>query len=154
MVSRTLVLAALLALTACSGEKKLPQVHASYEPPSGFSFVSEQGGPTPRATFAPGLQLARFSTPLGSTDADAVAAALPALADLGDGWTVLNSRAGTLPVGPVFRVELQKGGDRALHYLVPRAHGFLDLSFTAPESRYGPLEAKVEMSLTHLKAEP
>jgi len=154
MGSRTWILAAVLALAACSSEKKLPQVHASYEAPNGFSFVGEQGGPPPRATFAPGLSLTRFSKPLPSGDADAVAAALPELAGLGGGWAVLNARAGTLPVGPVVRVELQKGSDRALHYVIPRAQGFLDLAFTAPESSYGPLEAKVEMSLSHLKAEP
>ena len=146
--------ATICLLAGCSSEKHLAQVRATYEPPNGFEFAGEKGGATPTATFAPGLVLARFGAPLPSTDPDALAAALPQLEGLGGGWSPLNARAGTLPVGPVVRIELQNGGDRALHYVVPRQHGFVDLSFTAPEESYGPLEAKVEMSLTHLKVEP
>ena len=58
-------------------------------------------------------------------------------------------------MGPVFRVELRHDdGVRAHHYVVPRAHGFLLLSFSAPEATYGPLEARVERSLSSLKADP
>ncbi|MBS2033297.1 MAG: hypothetical protein JST54_35815 [Deltaproteobacteria bacterium] len=147
---------AFVALAACSNEKQLAQVHARYEPPNGFELTGEVAGPPARASFRPGLTLTRYTTdlPPGASE-DAVAAALPKLADLGGGWDVASARAGTLPVGPVFRVELRRyDGVRALHYVVPRARGFLLLSFSAPEATYGPLEARVERSLNSLKADP
>jgi len=145
----------LLLLAACSSEKQLAHVHARYEPPNGFELTSEDPGPPPRANFRPGLTITRYATDLPQGGEDAVAAALPKLADLGGGWDVVSARAGTLPVGPVVRVELRRyDGVRALHYVVPRAHGFLLLSFSAPEATYGPLEARVEQSLIHLKADP
>jgi hypothetical protein len=148
---------ALLAvlLTACSNEKQLTQVHARYEPPNGFELTGEVPGPPPKASFRPGLTITRYGVDLPQGGEDAVAAALPKLADLGGGWDVASARAGTLPVGPVVRVELRRyDGVRALHYVVPRAHGFLLLSFSAPEATYGPLEARVERSLNSLKADP
>jgi hypothetical protein len=152
---RTLAVVLLFALGACSSGTELKQVRARYSPPNGFEFAGESAGPPARASFNPGVTLARFDRELPKGDADALAAALPQLADLGPDWSEVSAREGTLKLGPVVRVELsRKDGTRAMHYVIPRAKGFVLFSFSAPESSYGPMEAKVERSLNDLSVAP
>ena len=152
---RNVIVVSVVLLAGCSSEVKLPGVGARYTPPRGFSLVSQSAGPPPRAVFGRGLSIARFAEPLPPGDADAVAAALPALADLGPGWTVRSVRAGTLPLGPVVRVSLARAdGERMLCYVAKRSNGFLLLALDEPASATGSTEAEVEASLSTLRASP
>lgn len=149
--------ASLLALSACSNAYDSALLKVRYTPPSGMKLTSEVAGPPAVATFGQGLELRAVAGAAPAIDEahfDALLDQLREGAKVAAPGRLSSARPGSLPVGAVVRFEVKGEGTRSLVYFVPLEGRYLVVSLTAPEARYGMLEAQVERSLSSLEARP
>jgi hypothetical protein len=143
-----------LALAGCPSGYDSEKLGLKYEPPNGFKFVREEVGPPAYADFGSGLRLYSLEVQTAALDAnaslDVFADIVRKAAKLTAPAEVITSRTGSLPIGQVVRYELKTADGRELLYLIPVGQRTVLLTFDASEDRYGPLEARVESSLTSL----
>jgi hypothetical protein len=152
-----LITALLIGLPACSNAYDSALLKVRYAPPSGVKLSTEEAGPPAVARFSQGIELrAVAATPPVPDEAhfDALLDQLREGAKVAAPGKLSSARPGSLPIGPVVRLEVKGEGTRSLVYFVPLEGRYLVLSLTAPEARYGMLEALVERSLSSLEARP
>ena len=148
---RTLLILALSAIPACESGFESLALHVAWKLPSGVELQREVLGPRPRAEFNHGVVLQAIDdTPAEVTEPAAIAELARKQAGLPANDSA-SCRTGTLPIGPVVRCGLARGGDREMaHVVLVPGHSLL-LDVAAAESVYGTLSAKVEGSLSTLR---
>ena len=148
---RTLLALPLLVLGACDRGFESSALHVAWKLPNGIELQREVSGPKPRAEFNRGLVLQSIDDlPKDVTEPEAIALLARQQAGLPSA-DAPSCRAGTLPIGPVVRCELARGGDREMVYVVMVPGHSLLIDLSAGENAYGPLSAKVESSLSTLR---
>ncbi|SEK99237.1 hypothetical protein SAMN05444354_103261 [Stigmatella aurantiaca] len=139
----------LLLALGCSRPVTSDALGLQYEPPSGVSFASEEAGPPAVAHFEGGLELR--SVPGPELPLETPPEEVFRLAGVSLPGKAVQQARGTLPAGAVARYEFLKGNVRTLVYVLPRPDRFVLVTFSAPESDYGPRSSRVERSLSTLK---
>jgi len=148
-----MVLMLLLGLSACSTSFDSALLKVRYVPPSGVKLSSEEAGPPAVARFSQGIELRMVTGPAPAIDEAHFDLLLDALRDgakVAAPGKLVSARPGTLSIGAVVRLEVKGEGTRSLVYFIPLEGRYLVASLTAPEARYGMLEAQVERSLSSL----
>jgi hypothetical protein len=152
---RHLAFTALLLLAGCEKNYQSELLGLTYRPPAGFEAeAQEEPGPPKMANLGRGLRFYSLDMQLGDIEKlplEPIASSIRHAAKLPEA-EVTSSRTGSLPTGQVVRYEFKApSGDRELMYAVLAGNRLVLVDLTAPEAQFGPLEAKVEGSLSSLR---